>query len=166
MKTKNKVITIVILALVIFLVAFISEPKFRFGSVVLTDTLTGSLKIGVAGSEDFYTDETFTNGLKIFDNNVPEDVNTLHIYYALQEVVFKDLLGADSLKTKFTFMFSPSRSIYLDTNGITIQNYPTSNTMTITKNFSQNGDSTGVLTPDGILQLEVNGVTRYLQLYK
>lgn len=159
---KELIGIILIVILVSFGVSSLENSiKFRFGSVVLVDTIAGDLKIGETTVKSIYANEYYGNYLKLLDNNVPEDPHWLFMYYALQNVIF-----TDEVNTVFDFQFDGNQSVLLDSCGITIQNAAGSDYLKITDRFSQRGDSSGVYTEDGIIMLKVNGVDRYIQLYK
>jgi hypothetical protein len=159
---KELIGIILIVILISFGVSTLENSiKFRFGSVVLVDTLSGDLKVGDYTVKSIYANEYFGNYLKLLDNNVPDSPHWLYIYYALQNATF-----TDELNTVFDFQFDGNNSVLLDSCGVTIQNAAGTDYLKITDVFSQSGDSSGVYTADGIIKLKVNGVDRYIQLYK
>lgn len=158
---KELIGIILIVILISFGVSTLENSiKFRFGSVVLVDTLAGDLKVGDYEWKSIYANEHFGAYVKLLDNNVPESPHWLYIYYALQNAVF-----TDELNTVFDFQFDGNNSVKLDSCGITIQNAAGTDYMKIYDVFSSAGDSSG-MTQEGIIKVDVDGVDRYILLYK
>lgn len=134
------------------------DARFRFGNVILIDTLTGNLKLD--NTKDIYVNTAYLNSyLRIFDGNDIDHPYWMRINYALQKLTF-----LDSVNTVYNFAFDGEQSIDLDSCGISILDtggiY-----CKYTDVFTSSGDSSG-MTQEGVIKVEISGVDRYILLYK